>query len=127
MIIPVRSTQHIRTAAYPKGTDAMKGGISVTHELRHFDTPLFDHGNSLFSLAAPDDFENLDEYAETLFPSVYDDFIGTAKSVLRKEHRDALRRLLDFRFKKHSLYNLDDDRLKLIEEQVRKRAMMILK
>ena len=89
--------------------------------------PLFDHGNSLFSLAAPDDFENLDEYAETQFPSVYDDFIGTAKSVLRKEHRDALRRLLDFQFKKHSLYNLDDDRLKLIEEQVRKRVMMILK
>ena len=92
--------------------------------------PLFDHGNSLFNLAGRDDLASdkaLGDYANTLVPCVYDDFIGTAKNVLTDRHRDGLRKLLDFRFKRHSRYNLDSKRLKLIEEQVRKRAKELLK
>ncbi len=92
--------------------------------------PLFDHGNSLFNLAGRDDLVSdkaLSDYADTLVPCVYDDFIGTAKQVLSNRHRDGLRRLLDFRFKRHSRYNLDSKRLKLIEEQIHKRAMELLK
>ena len=92
--------------------------------------PLFDHGNSLFNLAGRDDLVSdkaLSDYADTLVPCVYDDFIGTAKQVLSNRHRDGLRRLLDFRFKRHSRYNLDSKRLKLIEEQIHKRAQELLK
>ena len=92
--------------------------------------PLFDHGNSLFNLAGRDDLASgtaLSDYADTLVPCVYDDFIGTAKKVLTNRHRDGLRRLLDFRFKRHSRYNLDSKRLKLIEEQIHKRAQELLK
>ena len=92
--------------------------------------PLFDHGNSLFNLAGSDDLVSdkaLSDYADTLVPCVYDDFIGTAKKVLTNRHRDGLRRLLDFRFKRHSRYNLDSKRLKLIEEQIHKRAQELLK
>ena len=92
--------------------------------------PLFDHGNSLFNLAGRDDLVSdkaLSDYADTLVPCVYDDFIGTAIQVLNSRHRDGLRRLLDFRFKRHSRYNLDSKRLKLIEEQIHKRAMELLK
>ncbi len=92
--------------------------------------PLFDHGNSLFNLAGRDDLASgkaLSDYADTLVPCVYDDFIGTAKKVLTNRHRDGLRRLLDFRFKRHSRYNLDSKRLKLIEEQIHKRAQDLLK
>lgn len=92
--------------------------------------PLFDHGNSLFNLAGRDDLASgtaLSGYADTLVPCVYDDFIGTAKQVLSNRHRDGLRRLLDFRFKRHSRYNLDSKRLKLIEEQIHKRAQELLK
>ena len=49
--------------------------------------PLFDHGNSLFNFAGKDVFEseeNLSEYADTLLPCVYDDFIGTAKMFLHE-------------------------------------------
>lgn len=91
--------------------------------------PLFDHGNSLFSLAGLDSFVSekaLDDYASTLVPSVYDDFIGTAKAVLTGKHKDGLRKLLDFRFQKHPRYNLDSKRLKLIENQIRKRAKLLL-
>ncbi len=91
--------------------------------------PLFDHGNSLFNLAGLDSFDSpeaLETYAETLMPCVYDDFIGTARSVLNNRHRAGLRRLLDFRFERHSRYNLDRRRLKLIEGQIHKRAAELL-
>ncbi len=91
--------------------------------------PLFDHGNSLFNFAGKDDMEScetLQNYSDTLVPSVYDDFISEAKKILTYEHRVRLRALLDFKFKKHSRYNLPSKRLKLIEEQIHARAKVIL-
>lgn len=91
--------------------------------------PLFDHGNSLFNYAGGDDLESeekFDAYVDTLLPCVYDDFIGTAKEVLTPEHREGLRHLLNFKFKKHSRYNLPQKRLELIEKQVQKRAKALL-
>ena len=76
--------------------------------------PLFDHGNSLFNFAGADAWANeaaLEEYIETLYPSVYDDFLGTAKAVLTPELREKLRHLLNFKFKKHSRYNLPENRI----------------
>ena len=91
--------------------------------------PLFDHGNSLFNFAGMDAWSSdvaLEEYIETLAPSVYDDFLGTAKSALTPELREKLRHLLTFRFKKHSRYNLPAKRLRVIEKQVQKRARVLL-
>ena len=91
--------------------------------------PLFDHGSSLFNFAGKDDLASdaaLTAYAQTLMPCVYDDFIGTAKAVLTAEHREGLRRLLNFRFKRHSRYNLPEERLDLLEKQVQKRARELL-
>jgi hypothetical protein len=91
--------------------------------------PLFDHGNSLFNFAGQDCWERddtLQAYIETLMPSVYDDFIGTAKALISQEQRLKLRRLLEFRFKKHSRYNLPDQRLRMIEQQIKKRARLLL-
>ena len=91
--------------------------------------PLFDHGNSLFNFAGTDAWANdaaLETYIETLFPSVYDDYLGTAKSVLTLELREKLRHLLMFRFKKHSRYNLPSERLNMMEKQIQKRAGILL-
>jgi hypothetical protein len=91
--------------------------------------PLFDHGNSLFNFAGQDCWERddtLQAYIETLMPSVYDDFIGTAKALISQEQHLKLRRLLEFRFKKHSRYNLPDQRLRMIEQQIKKRARLLL-
>ena len=57
---------------------------------------------------------------------MYDDFLGTAKSVLTQKHREGLRHLLIFRFRKHSRYNLPDKRLRRIEKEVQKRARALL-
>ena len=91
--------------------------------------PLFDHGNSLFNFAGMDVWTSdaaLEDYIETLAPSVYDDFLGTASAVLTPELREKLRHLLTFRFKKHSRYNLPEKRLQMIERQVQHRARVLL-
>ena len=91
--------------------------------------PLFDHGNSLFNFAGADDLQSeqaLDAYAGTLMPSVYDDFLGTARQVLTEKHREALRHMLTFRFKKHPRYNLPEKRLRLIEMEIQKRSRTLL-
>lgn len=91
--------------------------------------PLFDHGNALFNFAGRDDlesYEKFSQYADTLLPCVYDNFVGAAKAVLSKAHKDKLRSMLNFKFKKHPRYNLDDKRLKYIEMQVQTRVKMLL-
>ena len=91
--------------------------------------PLFDHGNSLFNFAGKDCWEDEDvlrDYITTLVPSVYDDFIGTAREVMSQENRTQVRRLLTFRFQKHSRYNLPPNRLQMIEKQIQERAKLLL-
>lgn len=91
--------------------------------------PLFDHGNSLFNLVALDIIDNpsaMRKYAKTLLPCVYDDFVAEAKSCLSHELRNGLRKLLDFKFKRHPQYNLDSRRLSMLERMVSERAKEIL-
>lgn len=91
--------------------------------------PLFDHGNSLFNYAWAEDWENdenLESYARTLQPSVYDDFMEEAGKALSDRHRKNLRKLLEFRFKRHPRYNLPAGRLKMIERQIQRRAKYLL-
>lgn len=91
--------------------------------------PLFDHGNSLFNFAGKSDLvsdEDLSEYADTLLPCVYDDFIAEAKAVMTPELQEKVRHLVNFKFKKNPRYNLDNKRLKLIEKQIQKRARILL-
>ena len=91
--------------------------------------PLFDHGNALLNFAGRDDLESdkaLKAYADTLLPCVYDDFIGTAKTVLTQKHREGLRKLLGFKFKKNPRYNLPDKRLKMLEKMIQSRAKLLL-
>ena len=91
--------------------------------------PLFDHGNSLFNFAGKEYLQNvelLQQYANTLAPCTYGDFIETAGKYMNGKNHDQLRRLLTFHFKRHSRYNLPSGSLRLIEEQVQKRARILL-
>ena len=91
--------------------------------------PLFDHGNSLFNFAGKEYLQNaelLQQYVDTLAPCTYGDFIETAGKYMNGKNHDQLRRLLTLHFKRHSRYNLPSDSLRLIEEQVQKRARIML-
>ena len=91
--------------------------------------PLFDHGNSLLNFAGADalkDRASIERYAGTQMPSVYDDFIAEAKLAMTHEQKNQLRKLLNFRFRRHSRYNLDANRLALVEYAVQRRAAELL-
>lgn len=91
--------------------------------------PLFDHGNSLFHFAVGDALKSKEsflKYAKTQMPCVYDDYVAEAKKVLTHEQRNAVRKLLDFKFPRHSRYNLSKERLSLIEYAVSQRAAELL-
>jgi len=91
--------------------------------------PLFDHGNSLFSRAPLDAFASLGamrKYVRTLQPRVYDDFLEETRSVITRAQRSALRKLLDFKFKRNPRYNLEARRLAMVERMVSERTRELL-
>ena len=107
----------------------LSGTINKTNTIAA-PAPLFDHGNSLFSLGGTDIWDNqkaFDEYARTLLPLAYDDFFAAAKSAMKPRHRTMLHKLLDFHFDRRATrYNLPPNRLKMIEKEVQRRARVLL-
>lgn len=92
--------------------------------------PLFDHGNSLFNFAGREfmrDSETLQQYVHTLAPCVYEDFIDMARMHTTSRSHEQLKHLLNFKFKRHSSYNLPKEWLALMEEQIQKRVQLLLK
>ena len=88
--------------------------------------PIFDNGLSLFNYAMADDLKNIDAYAKTRLMATSQDFVTFAKEVISKEQKKKLRLLINFKFKKHSRYNLPANRLKIIEEFIQKRVQELL-
>lgn len=93
--------------------------------------PLFDHGASLFVYAMDnDEFQSIDsliQYANTRTAIMYSDFVETAKAYMTKNQIEKIKKLINFKFKKHSKYNLNDKRLKLIEKFIQIRITELLK
>ncbi len=88
--------------------------------------PIFDNGLSLFNYAMAEDLKDIDAYAKTRLMATSQDFITFAKEVISKEQKKKLRLLINFKFKKHSRYNLPAKRLKIIEEFIQKRVQELL-
>jgi hypothetical protein len=89
--------------------------------------PIFDNGNSMFSLATGDDYKNLDEYAKTRTP-VYGGttFDGICKATITKRQTEKLRKMIHFAFKRHEKINLPEAHIHAIEEHMRKRAAFLI-
>ncbi len=89
--------------------------------------PLFDHGLSLFNYAMPDDIANLDEYAKTRSPAYGDiSFERICSEVMGKTQAQQLRRLIGFKFERHTSINWPKKRLAAIERHTQKRVRQIL-
>ncbi|MBE5860265.1 MAG: XRE family transcriptional regulator [Butyrivibrio sp.] len=84
--------------------------------------PLFDHGLSLFCYGMKDDLESIDSYASSRAPALFNSFDNSVKELITDRQRKQLRSLYNFTFKKHSRYNWDNYRLKVIEDKIRRRA-----
>jgi hypothetical protein len=89
--------------------------------------PIFDHGLSLFSLAMPDDYANLDEYAKTRAP-VYGGttFEQICQMMMTSRQTEKLRKVLQFSFERHPKLNLPESHVAAIERHLRKRALQLI-
>ena len=89
--------------------------------------PIFDNGLSLFNYAMEDDLREIEKYAKTRTPA----FEGVSYDALVQEflsdrQRVELRKLINFKFKKHPKYNLPNDRLEIIEAFIQTRVNEML-
>ncbi len=88
--------------------------------------PIFDNGVSLFNYAVKEDIADLKNYARTR-PNPYDiPYEEICSEVLGQKQRAQLKRLIGFRFKRHSQYNLPEYRVKAIERQINLRVCELL-
>ena len=89
--------------------------------------PIFDNGLSLFNFAMPDDINNLSEYAKTRTTPYSVSFDTICKEVIGKTQTEQLRKLVSFKFKRHSAINLPEERLQAIEKHIQVRVKELLK
>ncbi|EDN67021.1 conserved hypothetical protein [Beggiatoa sp. PS] len=88
--------------------------------------PIFDNGLSLFNYAMEEDLTDVDAYAKTRLMATSQDFLAFATAIITKQQKQKLRQLINFKFKKHSRYNLPPHRLKIIEEFIQRRVQALL-
>lgn len=88
--------------------------------------PLFDHGLSLLTYAMDDDLQDWEAYAKTRVPATYSDFIELAKQLMGHSQKEKLRKLINFKFKKHSRYNWKEERLVALSKLIGYRVGSIL-
>ena len=90
--------------------------------------PIFDNGLSLFNFAMEDDLKDIDKYAKTRFPAnnalTYEEIV---KAFISNRQKTKLLKLINFKFTRHSRYNLPNKRLKIIEDFLRRRINTFLK
>ena len=88
--------------------------------------PIFDNGLSLYCYVMDNDLNNLAEQEKTLAPALYADFDEVALHVIGQKQKQELRHLLTFKFKKHSRYNLSDERIKMLESAIQGKVRYLL-
>ena len=94
--------------------------------------PIFDNGEGLLSKAHIDIFEDQKKFVEYIsndniniscYGSSYNSLV---KAFCNKKQVAKLRKLLNFKFEKHPVYNLSEKRIKLLEMLVKKRAKELI-
>ena len=88
--------------------------------------PIFDNGLSLFSMAMPDDFKNIAEYAKTRTTPYGVSFESVVSEVMGRKQIAQLRHLIGFRFERHPSINLPEERLQAIEKHLEERTRELL-
>ena len=92
-------------------------------------SPIFDNGISLLDEAKEEDANDFDSalnYCRSLYPAIGTSFDDNAALFKGDKQQKELLKLINFKFKKHDLYNLPDKRLELLERLIRHRAKELL-
>lgn len=88
--------------------------------------PIFDNGLSLFCFAGRDDLASLSEYAKTRTTPYGVSYEDVCMEVMGAKQKEQLRRVLEFRFKRHPSLNLPEDHLQAIEKVIHARVRELL-
>ncbi len=88
--------------------------------------PIFDNGLALFNFGMPDDFKDISEYAKTRTSYYGVPFEVICSEVIGKKQIAQLRRLLNFKFKRHPSINLPEERLSAIEKHIEQRTRELI-
>lgn len=88
--------------------------------------PIFDNGISLFNYAMDSDIANLTTYAKTRYTAYGDTFEDVVREFISDRQREKLRKLLQFKFEKHTSYNMSAKRLKIIQNFIQERIRYLL-
>ena len=89
--------------------------------------PVFDNGVSLFNYAMPEDFADLDKYANTRSNPYDVSYEVICREVMGARQRAELRKLIGFRFTRHHKYNLPEEHLHSIEKYLERRVSFLLR
>lgn len=73
-----------------------------------------------------DDIDNLDKYAATRAPALYNSFDTFTKMIITDRQKKMLANMADFHFTKHPRYNWSNRRLKKIEGFVKQKAVNLI-
>lgn len=89
--------------------------------------PVFDNGLSLFNYAMAEDLADIDSYAKTRYPA-YDgiSYEEIVQAFISERQRAEPRKMINFKFKRHSRYNLPKERLTIIEKWLQKRVCQFI-
>ena len=88
---------------------------------------IFDNGQSLLPYVTEDKYADIEGYIAQKGPHIGAEFVDLAKILLDSKERSMVRELLNFRFKKHPKYNLNEKRLDVLNKLVRYQVQRILK
>lgn len=88
--------------------------------------PIFDNGLSLFCFAGKEDLPNLGEYAKTRSNPYNITFEEVCAEVMGTKQKEQLRRMIGFKFKRHSSLNLPEEHLIAVERVLEARVRKLL-
>lgn len=88
--------------------------------------PIFDNGLSILNRPTKDDLPNIKLYMKQYDSYFRYDFDEQLKIFVKPRHIKNLKKLTEFRFKKHPKFNLSDEWLKPIESHIRDRANLAI-
>lgn len=89
--------------------------------------PLFDHNIALLPYGEEGDFDYDGSYLKEKGPRIGDNWVLPARFCMTKELRKTVVGLTDFKFERHSKYNLPEWRLEALEKLVQRQAREILR
>ncbi len=97
---------------------------SHTNEILDF-APIFDNGLSLLCYGTERDFKKINKYA-SIKSSPYLTYDDILTLFLTDKQKSKLRKMIGFKFKRHSRYNLPKARLKKLEDFIQRRIEYML-